>query len=224
MIRKNKKMLLLKNISYLVTANSSNQIIKNTSLLIENNLIKEINTSKKSADEIIDAEGMIVIPGLINCHHHTFQCLLRGRNDLQNKPINEWINTVCNITKKMNNEIFYYSALANMAELLLYGCTTTTDMPYIVHNNNEDVFEQVLKAAKDISIRILLYRGSMSLSKKDGALFPDDVVQESEKIAKSSEYLIKNYHDNSPFAMQQIGLAPCNIFTSSQKDFENASK
>lgn len=198
------------------------RILKNVSLYINGGIIDEIDTKKTKADHIIGAKDKIVLPGFINCHHHMFQCALRGMPQLQNQHIAKWIQIVCDVTKKMDEEMIYYCALANMVELLLYGCTTTTDMLYLFPKGKKNFFEATIQAAKDIGIRFHPYRGSMSLSKKDGALFPDDVVEDSDAIASDSERLIGKYHDRSPHSMLRIGLAPCTIFTSTKVDYENA--
>ncbi|MEK9143756.1 MAG: amidohydrolase family protein [Patescibacteria group bacterium] len=217
-----KKTILIKDADYIITMDANKRILKRASLFIEGSIIREVNSKRTKADRVISARGKIVIPGFINCHHHMFQCMMRGMPELQNQTIDRWINIVCESTKKMDAETIYYSALANMAELLLYGCTTTTDMLYLFPKGKKGFFETTIKAAKDIGIRFHPYRGSMSLSKKDGALFPDDVVQDSDTIASESEQMIRSYHDNSPESMLKIGLAPCTIFTSSAQDYKNA--
>ncbi|MEK7165604.1 MAG: 8-oxoguanine deaminase, partial [Patescibacteria group bacterium] len=118
----NKKTLLIKNADYIVTMSSSDMILRNASIYIEGNEIQEIDSKKTRADTIIDGRGKIVLPGFINCHHHMFQCGLRGKPELQNQEITRWISIVCDYAISMNEELMYYSALANMAELLLYGC------------------------------------------------------------------------------------------------------
>ena len=205
-----------------MTMNKKREILRNSSILLEGNKIAEVETKKTKADQVINASGMIVLPGFINGHHHMFQCALRGMPQLQNQTIDKWIKIVCQATKKMDEEIIYYSALANMAELLLYGCTTSTDMMYIFPKGKKGFFEATVKAAKDIGIRFHPYYGSMSLSQKDGALFPDDVVQESDLIVSESEKMIKKFHNPKPFSMLRIGLAPCTIFTSTKEDYKNA--
>lgn len=220
---KRQKTFLIKDADYIVTMNNNREILRNYSILIEGNRIKKLTKKNVKADKVINASGMIVIPGFINCHHHMFQCGLRGNPKLQNQKIDKWIKIVCDYTKQIDEEVVYYSALANMAELLLYGCTTTTDMHYIFPKNKNGFFEATIRAAKDIGIRFHPYRGSMSLSKKNGSFFPDDVVEDSEAIALQSEEMIRRYHDSSSQSMLKIGMAPCTIFTSSKLDYENAT-
>ena len=222
-MKKKEKTILIKDADYVVTMDKSDRVLKHASVFIEGSYIREVDSKRTSADRVISARGKIVLPGLVNCHHHMFQCVMRGMPELQNQPIDRWINIVCETTKKMDAETIYYSALANMAELLLYGCTTTTDMLYLFPRGKKGFFEATIQAAKDIGIRFHPYRGSMSLSKKDGAEFPDDVVEDSDDIASESEQMIRTYNDNSPDSMLKIGLAPCTIFTSSKQDYRNAA-
>lgn len=222
-LEKNKrKTTLIKNADYVVTMNEKREILRNASILIKGNRIEEIGTKKTKADRIVDASKMIVLPGFINCHHHMFQCTLRGMPQLQNQTIDKWIKIVCEATQKMDEKTIYYSALANMAELLLYGCTTTADMLYIFPKEKKGFFEATTKAAKDIGMRFHPYYGSMSLSQKDSSLFPDDVVRDSDLIASESERIIRKFHDGRPFSKLKIGLAPCTIFTSTKEDYRNA--
>jgi len=221
---KKNKTILIKDAEYIITMDKKQTILRNASLFIEGSEIREIPSQHTSADTIIDAKGMIVIPGLINCHHHMFQCGLRGLPELQNQTIDRWIAIVCDYTKKINETTMYYAALANMAELLLYGCTTTTDMHYLFPKGTQGLFESSIRAAKDIGIRFHPFRGSMSLSKKDGQSFPDDVVETSEEIMMRSEYMIKTYHDASRLSMLRIGLAPCTLFSSSSEDYVYAAQ
>ncbi len=221
-MKKKEKTILIKDADYIVTMDKNNRILKHSSLYIEGSAIQETDSKRTRADRIISGRAKIIFPGFINCHHHMFQCIMRGMPELQNQNIDRWINIVCETTKKMDAETIYYSALANMAELLLYGCTTTTDMLYLFPKGKKGFFEATIKASRDIGIRFHPYRGSMSLSRKNGALFPDDVVQDSDTIASETESLIRAYHSVEDHEMLKLGIAPCTIFTSSKEDYSNA--
>lgn len=216
------KTLLIKEADYIVTMDPKNRILRNASLFISGNNILEVDSKKTRADEVINAKRKIVLPGFINCHHHMFQCGLRGKPELQNQTIDKWINIVCKFTQQASEELIYYSALANMAELLLYGCTTTTDMHYIFPKGKKNFFEATIRAARDIGIRFHPYRGSVSISQKDGAFFPDSIAEDSDRIAEETERLIKKYHDDSALSMVRVGIAPCTIFTNTKEDYKNA--
>lgn len=217
------KSVLIKNASLVCTMNKERKILKNSSIYIENNEIVEVETSIGDADVVIDAIGMIVLPGFINTHLHTPQIFHRHCPAQQNKPIDQWINITVSINREMDEEASYYGAIVCFAELIKSGTTTTADYFYPFPRGKKGLIEATIKAANDIGIRFHSIRGSMSLSKKDGALFPDDVVEDTEEILKNSRKLIKEYHDNSPHSMIRIGLGPCTPFTSTKEDYEETA-
>lgn len=218
--------ILIKNADYLVIGNEKNEVLKKASLLIEDNKIKAINPPVNKADRVIDARGKIILPGLINTHHHLSQAFLRHVDELQNQPIDKWINLMAKLTAKMNPEAYYYSAIANLGELLLSGCTTSADMLYLFPKkySHQEIFEAEIKAARDLGIRFHLFCGSMSLSQKDGTLFPDEMVETSAEIKARTEMMIEKYHDKRGSAMIKVGIAPCTVFTNSKQDYLNAAK
>lgn len=218
--------ILIKNADYLVTGNQKDEIIKHATLLIADNKIKAVNPQEKQADKVIDAEGKIIFPGFINTHHHLSQAFLKHVDKLQNQKIDKWISLVVELSRKMNPEAYYYSAIINLAELLLSGCTTSADMLYLFPRqySHEELFKAEIKAARDLGMRFHLFRGSMSLSQKEGALFPDDAVETSEEIMDRTEAMIGKYHDKRESAMVKIGIAPCTVFTNTAKDYFNAAK
>ncbi len=222
--RKKSQSLLIKNADYLITMDAKRRILRNASVYIEGPEIKELNSRKKKADKIIDASGMIVLPGFINTHHHMFQSLFRNVPYQQNQRIDKWIAAMTAMIKELTPEASYYASLINMAELLLSGCTTTSDFFYIFPKGKKEIFEATIKAAKNIGIRFHPYRGNMTLSKKDGALFDDSVVQSLEVILKHSEKVVRKFHDENKFSMIKIGLGPCTPFTNSKKDFIEIAK
>ena len=220
--------ILIKNADYLVTMDKKCRILRNASVYINGPEIKEVDSKRKKAEKIVDASGMIVLPGFINCHHHMFQSLFRNVPFLQNQRIDKWVAVMCAMAREMTPEASYYSALTNMVELLLSGCTTTADFFYVFpkrakgllrsKNDGVSLFEETIRAAKDIGIRFHPFRGSMTLSQKDGALFDDDVVQNIDQILAHSENIIKRYHDNKKFSMLKIGLGACTPFTNTKED------
>ena len=218
--------ILIKNADYLVTSNDRGQILRRASLLIEDNLIASINPKNKLADKVINARGKVVLPGLINTHHHLFQAFMRHHDELQNQKIDKWIGKVAFLAKKMNPEAHYYAALVNLAELLLSGCTTTTDMLYLFPKkySHEELFSAGIRAAQNLGIRFHPYRGSMSLSQKDGALFPDDTVETSEEIIERTTAMIEKYHNEGRSGMVKVGIAPCTVFTNTAQDYLNATE
>lgn len=214
--------ILIKNAEYLVTMNKKREILRNVSCLIENQQIKEIPTRKNQADKIIDASGMIVLPGFINTHLHTPQVFHRHCPAQQNKPIDEWIEITTSINREIDEEAMYYGALVCFAELISSGVTTTADYFYPFPKRREKNIFSTIKAALDIGIRLTSIRGSMSVGQKDGSRYADDIVETSEEILEGSEEFIKKFHDNSRFSMTRIGIGPCLPFASEEEDFSNA--
>lgn len=206
--------LFIKNIKNLVTCDDSDNVYKDTNMYIENGVIKYIGDKIFDADEIIDAKDMNVYPGLINTHHHLYQTFTRNLPQVQNMELFDWLTTLYEIWKNIDGEIINYSSIVGMGELMKNGCTTCFDHHYVFPNNTTgDLIDIQFEAAKELGIRMHASRGSMSLSKKDGGLPPDSIVQTTDEILKDSERLIKKYHDYSFNSMRQIALAPCSPFS-----------
>jgi cytosine/adenosine deaminase-related metal-dependent hydrolase len=162
---------------------------------------------------VIDAGGQVVLPGLINTHHHLFQTLTRAVPYAQDAALFDWLRRLYPIWGKIGDEGFYYAALAGMAELMLSGCTTTTDHQYLFPKGTGRILDAQIEAAHQIGIRFHPTRGSMSLSEKDGGLPPDSIVQDEDEILADSERVIRQFHDPRPKAMVRIALAPCSPFS-----------
>ena len=208
-----KNSILLKNIKYLVTCDNDDNLFQNINLYIENGEIKYIGSEVKAANEIIDATDMVVYPGLINTHHHLYQMFSRNIPQVQNMELFPWLKYLYEIWKNLNSDVIMYSSLCGMGELLKNGCTTCFDHHYVFPNHQNNLIETQFEAAQRLGIRMHASRGSMSLSKKDGGLPPDTVVQSVDEILKDSEALVKKFHDKNPFAMRQVAIAPCSPFS-----------
>lgn len=211
--------ILLKNIDCLVTMNSKDEIFKGVSLLIEDNIIKALG---KGADEeehnanvsVINCEGLIVMPGFVNTHHHLYQTMFRGIKEVQDMPLFPWLQGLYEFWKHLSGETVYYGSLVGFSELLRTGCTTTMDHHYVFPHKAEDtLIDRQIEAAERIGIRFHGTRGSMSLGKDQGGLPPSAVIQSEEKILEDSKRLIDKYHDKNEFAMTRIALAPCSPFS-----------
>lgn len=206
--------LLLKNIHHLVTQNQIQQRLNNHDLLIQNNKITQIakNITVENA-EIIDCSMKLVIPGLVNSHHHLFQTLTRNIPQVQNAKLFNWLVNLYEIWKYLNEEAVYYSTQIGCGELLKTGCTTTTDHHYLYPKHLlADIPAIQFEAAGKLGIRFCPTRGSMSMSRKDGGLPPDVVVQDEQTILRHSEEAVQKFHDPSPLSMRQIHLGPCAPF------------
>ncbi len=162
---------------------------------------------------VVDAGGAVILPGLVNTHHHLFQTLTRAVPSVQDAELFDWLRRLYPIWARIGDEGFYYAALVGLAELLLSGCTTTTDHQYLFPRGTGRILDTQIEAARRIGIRFHPTRGSMSLSEKDGGLPPDSVVQDEDEILADSERVISEFHDPRPGAMLRIALAPCSPFS-----------
>ncbi len=207
--------ILIKNGTTASFFKDSYEIKENTDIYIEGNEIKAVGKNlNQKADEIIDAEGMVVLPGFVNTHHHFFQTLTRNIPLVQDEELFKWLTNLYEVWREIPEEGFYISALIAMGELLLTGCTTTSDHLYLFPSKiSKELIDLEIQAARELGIRFLAVRGSMSLGRSKGGLPPDDVVQTEDEILKDSERLIKEYHNTEKFSMTKVALAPCSPFS-----------
>lgn len=194
--------------------NAERQRFSGYDLLIVENRIEQIakDIAVDDAREI-DCSTKLVIPGLVNSHHHLCQTLTRNLPQVQNKPLFDWLVTLYEIWKYLDEDCIYYSTLMGCGELLKTGCTTTTDHHYLYPRHLKmDIPAIQFEAAERLGIRFCPTRGSMSRSRKDGGLPPESVVQDEEEILKHSEEVVQKYHDPRPLSMRQVHLGPCAPF------------
>jgi 8-oxoguanine deaminase len=160
-----------------------------------------------------DAGEHVVLPGLINTHHHFFQTLTRAVPAALDRELFPWLQALYPIWARLTPEALELGMTLAMAELILSGCTTTTDHHYMFSAGLEDSIDIEVAAARRLGLRVLLTRGSMNLSQRDGGLPPDAVVQDEDTILADSERVVARYHDGGEGAMVQIALAPCSPFS-----------
>lgn len=215
--------LLIKNIDYLVTMDKNNSEIKNGGLYIEDGFITQVGKSEHiigGADEIIDLEGHICLPGLINTHHHFYQTLTRCIPEAQNSNLFNWLRTLYPIWNRLTpNDIFISTQLA-LAELALSGCTTAADHLYVFPNGS--TLEDEIFASKEMGLRLHASRGSMSIGESLGGLPPDSIIEDEIKILRDSQTIIEKFHDPNPGSFLQIVLAPCSPFSVSANLMRNS--
>jgi 8-oxoguanine deaminase len=206
--------LLIKNAALLVTMDDHRREIPGGGLLIRDGMIDMVAPTDELpqfADEILDLNGYVVLPGLINTHHHFYQTLTRVVPAAQNSNLFNWLKTLYPIWGRLTPEDIRISTLTALAELALSGCTTASDHLYIYPNGSR--LDDEIEAAAAIGMRIHASRGSMSLGESKGGLPPDYVVEDEDFILEESQRLIELFHDPNPGAMVQIVLAPCSPFS-----------
>lgn len=210
--------LFIKNIDTLVTCDDNDNVLKSVNIFIENGVIKHVGKETFESDEIIDGKDMIVYPGLINTHHHLYQTFTRNLPEVQNMELFPWLKYLYEIWKGLDEESIRYSSMTGLSELLKCGCTTCFDHHYVFPENaGNTLIDTQFEAASRLGIRMHASRGSMDLSKKDGGLPGDSVVQDIDTILYDSERIVKKYHDNNRFSMRQVALAPCSPFSVSKE-------
>lgn len=208
------KKLLIKNATCVATFDDARTELKNASVFIRGNRIEAVGPADAlppTADEVIDARGHLVVPGLVNTHHHMYQSLTRAIPGVQDAELFSWLRGLYPIWAGLTPEMVKVSTQLAMAELLLSGCTTSSDHLYIYPNGVR--LDDSIEAAQQIGMRFVATRGSMSVGQSAGGLPPDSVVENEAAILKDSQRLIETWHDAQPGAMVQVALAPCSPFS-----------
>lgn len=206
--------LVVKNAHLLATMNSDQQEISNGGLYIEDGFIKQVGISDElplSADEVLDLADHVVLPGLVNTHHHFYQTLTRVVPAAQDANLFNWLKTLYPIWARLTPDDIYISTKTALAELALSGCTTASDHLYLFPNGSR--LDDEICAAQEMGMRLHASRGSMSLGESKGGLPPDSVVDSEDRILNDSQRLIETYHDPQPGAMTRLVLAPCSPFS-----------
>ena len=213
--------LLIENAEVLVTMDDARREIENGAVLIRDNAIemlgdsdelrRELDAKDLQPDQRIDARGCIVMPGLVNCHHHLYQTLTRSIGTADGKSLFDWLKTLYPIWGQMDAESVYVSARLGLAELLLSGATTVADHLYLFPNGAR--LDDEIRAAQELGVRFHPTRGSMSLGQSQGGLPPDSVCENEDDILADCERVIAEFHDPESLSMLRIGLAPCSPFS-----------
>jgi 8-oxoguanine deaminase len=205
--------LLIRN-ALVITMDDHRQEIPDGGLFIRDGFIEAVGPNSalpETADETLDLSGHILLPGLVNTHHHFYQTLTRAVPGAQNANLFNWLKTLYPIWARLTPEDIRISTQTALAELALSGCTTASDHLYLFPNGSK--LDDEISAARDVGLRLHASRGSMSLGESQGGLPPDSVVESEEAILKDSQRLIEQYHDPKPGALTRIVLAPCSPFS-----------
>lgn len=168
---------------------------------------------RTAAVQHVSAEGLVLLPGFINCHHHFYQTLTRALPAAQNRELFEWLLALYPVWAGLDGDCIHLSTQLALAELLLSGCTTACDHHYVFTDSLPDAIDLQIEAARPLGMRLVLTRGSMSLGRSNGGLPPDHVVQSEQTILDESERLIRQWHQREDDAMLQMALAPCSPFS-----------
>lgn len=212
------KTLLIRNARVLVTMDAARREIADGAVFVRGNVIEQVGPGSElpqTADEVIDASGHVVLPGLINTHHHMVQSLTRAIPAAQNGELFNWLTNLYPIWAGLTPEMIRVSTLTAMAELMLSGCTTSSDHLYIYPNGCR--LDDSIEAAEEIGLRFHAARGSMSVGRSQGGLPPDSVVEEENAILRDTRRLIETWHDAERHAMLRVVVAPCSPFSVSRE-------
>ena len=203
-------------------------VLSDTSIVIEDGVIRHVYpTASPPADyrpaeraEVIDGRDLLVIPGMVNTHHHLFQVLTRCMPAVQSATLFEWLVTQYPVWRDLDYTALHGAAMIGLAELLLGGCTLTSDHQYLFPRERDVRIEATLEAAERLGIRIHACRGSMTLGQSAGGLPPDACTEDDETVLADCERAIDRFHDPRPMAMRRIDLAPCAPFNVTPELFE----
>lgn len=200
--------------AYLVTMDDRQREFPDGGVFVRDGFIEQVGPTPDlphTADEVLDLAGYIVLPGLVNTHHHFYQTLTRAVPAAQDANLFNWLKTLYPIWARLNPGDIFTSTQTALAELALSGCTTAADHLYLFPNGAR--LDDEIEAARQLGVRLHASRGSMSLGESKGGLPPDSVVDSEEKILADSQRLIERYHDPRPGSMTQVVLAPCSPFS-----------
>ena len=209
--------VLFKNALVVATMDDTRREIKDASVLVEGNRIQAIGPSHdlpQTADEVINVAGHVVVPGLINTHHHMYQTLTRAVPAAQNVSLFGWLKALYPIWARLTPEMIRVSTQTAMAELLLSGCTTSSDHLYLYPNGSR--LDDSIEAATEIGMRFHAARGAMSVGESEGGLPPDSVVEDERSILRDMQRVVELYHDAAECSMCRVVLAPCSPFSVSK--------
>ncbi|MDA7746446.1 8-oxoguanine deaminase [Psychromonas sp.] len=205
------KRIWIKSPLAILADNAENGIVIEGSKIVE--LVAQGHSPTSAIDHIYDASDSVVLPGLINTHHHFYQTLTRAYPDALNKELFPWLTSLYTVWEHLDEDMIYHSTKLALCELLLSGCTTASDHHYIFSDSLTNAIDIQMSVANELGMRVVLTRGSMSLGQDDGGLPPQSVVQREQVILDDSVRLIKKYHQTDAGAMNQIVLAPCSPFS-----------
>ena len=206
--------LLIRHATLIAAMDDQDQRWADGGLLATDHVITQVGPTESlpdTADQVIDATGLIILPGLVNTHHHFYQTLTRALPQAQNADLFHWLTALYPVWSLLTPEAIRVSTAVAIAELMLSGCTTASDHTYIWPRGAR--LDDQIEVAADLGFRFHATRGSMSLGQSKQGLPPDEIVEKEEEILRDSRRLIETYHDPKPYAMTRIALGPCSPFS-----------
>ena len=216
--------LLVRHAAKLLTMDTQRREIADGAVFVRGGVIEAVGPTEalpSTADTVIDARDHVVLPGLVNTHHHMYQTLTRAMGSVQDATLFPWLQGLYPVWARLTPEMLHVSTQLAAAELLLSGCTTTSDHLYLFPNGCR--LDDTLDAAADIGIRFHAARGAMSVGASAGGLPPDEVVEDEEAILADTERLIAQHHDARRYSMRRIVVAPCSPFSVSPQLMREAA-
>jgi cytosine/adenosine deaminase-related metal-dependent hydrolase len=207
--------MLIKNARNIITMDDRHTRLPGGAIYMEGPEIKAIghHLNDVQADMVIDARGKVVIPGMVNCHHHLNQVLTKNVPLGQDRALFDWLVTLYEVWQHLRPGDLYAGAQAGLGELLKTGCTTAADHFYAFPRESRNLLDEEIQAARELGIRFHPTRGSMSRGKSKGGLPPDELTQTEDEILADTRRAIETHHDPGRFSMVRVGVAPCSPFS-----------
>ncbi|UYV36942.1 8-oxoguanine deaminase [Rhodobacteraceae bacterium D3-12] len=206
---------LVRNADFILTMDETRRELRSGDILIRDGVVVSVGQGLRTSGEVIDAQGCVVTPGLVNTHHHLFQSMTRAVPGAQDALLFGWLKTLYPIWGHMGPEEMFVSAQVGLAELALSGCTLTSDHLYIYPNGTR--LDDTIAAAAEVGLRFHPTRGAMSVGESNGGLPPDSLVEKEAAILDDCIRVIDRFHDDSDGAMVRVGVAPCSPFSVSRE-------
>ena len=221
------KNVLFKNCDAIITCDDDKTVHRGADLLVIGNKISKINKSISEKDipketESFDASGYFIYPGLINTHHHFFQCFVRNNADLDWTKLSviEWLDRIYPIFSRLDEECFYFSSISAMGELIKHGCTTAFDHQYnFPRHAGKKIIDRQFEAAELLGMRFHAGRGGNTLPKSEGSTIPDEMCETTDEFINDCERLIARFHNPNELSMRQVSIAPCQPVNSYKETF-----
>jgi cytosine/adenosine deaminase-related metal-dependent hydrolase len=213
--------VLIKNADTILTMDDTRRELSGADVLIRNGQIAEVGHGLVSTGEVIDAQGCVVTPGLVNTHHHLYQSLTKAVPGGQDALLFGWLQTLYPIWSRFTPDHMFVSAQVGLAELALSGCTLSSDHLYLYPNGSR--LEDTIHAAAELGMRFQPTRGAMSIGESDGGLPPDSLVEDEAAILEDCIRVIDGFHDPSLASMCRVGVAPCSPFSVSTELMRDAA-